>query len=144
MTVTKFLARDLVIEVRDAGDTAWLAVGGLNSLTHSPATARADTTGFDSNGREEHIVAQRGETWSLAGFAMEDVSTGSRDAGQSRVEDLGKLRGLNAMGEFRLTSPGGKTITFDASVEVTLAGGGHNDAAAWQAVLTVSGEPVYA
>lgn len=144
MAVTKFLARDLVIEVRDAGDTAWVAIGGLNSLTHSPATSRADTTGFDSNGREEHIVAQRGETWTLAGFAMEDVGAGTRDAGQERVEDLGKLRGLDAQGSFRVSSPGGNTITFDASAEVTLAGGGHNDAAAWQAVLTVSGEPVYA
>ena len=144
MAVTKFLARDLTIEVRDAADTTWLAIGGLNSLTHSPATARADTSGFDSNGREEHIVAQRGDTWTLAGFAMEDVADGSRDAGQERVEDLGKLIGLDATSSFRVTSPGGNTITFDASVEVTLAGGGHNDAAAWQAVVTVTGEPVYA
>jgi len=144
MAVTKFLARDLTIEVRDAGDTAWVAIGGLNSLTHSPATSRADTTDFDANGREEHIVAQRGESWTLSGFAMEDVGTGARDAGQERCETLAKVQGLAAMGSFRLTSPGGNTITFDASVEVTLAGGGHNDAAAWQASLTVSGDPVYA
>ena len=144
MAVTKFLARDLTIEVRDAADTAWLPIGGLNSLTHSPSTARADTTDFDSNGRAEHIVAQRGESWTLAGFALEDVATGDRDAGQLRVEELGRARGLNATGSFRITSPGGNTITFDASAEVTIAGGGHNDAAAWNAALEVSGEPVYA
>lgn len=144
MAVTKFLARDLALEVRDAADTEWLAVGGLNSLTHAPSTARADTTAFDSNGRDEHIVASRGDSWTLAGFAMEDVGDGTRDEGQARIEDLGKLRGLDATGSFRMTSPGGNTITFDASAEVTLAGGGHNDAAAWQAVITVTGEPVYA
>lgn len=144
MAVTKFLARDLTIEVRDAGDTTWVAIGGLNSLTHSPSTSRADTTDFDSNGRAEHIVAQRGESWALAGFSLEDVATGSRDAGQERCEVLGQATGLDGLGQFRITSPGGNTITFYASVEVTLAGGGHNDAAAWNAGLEVSGEPVYA
>lgn len=144
MAVTKFLARDLVIQVRDGADTQWLTIGGLNSLTHAPATARADTSSFDSNGREEHLVAQRGETWTLAGFSMEDVAAGTRDPGQARVEAIGKLIGLGGLGVFMVTSPGGNTVTFDASAEVTLAGGGHNDAAAWQAVVTVTGEPEYA
>jgi predicted secreted protein len=144
MAVTKFLARDLTIEVLDDDDVTWLPIGGLNSLTHSPATSRADTTDFDSNGRAEHIVAQRGESWALAGFALEDVATGDRDAGQARVEALGQAVGLGATGSFRITSPGGNTATFDGSVEVTLAGGGHNDAAAWQAALEISGDVVYA
>jgi hypothetical protein len=146
MPQTKFLARDLVIEVNDGLGSAeenWLTIGGLNTLTHSPATTRADTTDFDSNGREEHIVAQRGETWTLSGFSIEDVASGDRDTGQTRVEVLGRARGLGALGLFRVTSPGGNEIEFSASAEVTIHGGGHNDAAAWQAVLTVSGEPDY-
>lgn len=143
MTATKFLARDLTIEVEDETPDSWLTIGGLNSLTHSPSTARADTTGFDSNGRDEHIVASRGESWTLAGFAIEDVATGERDAGQLRVEALGRARGLGALGRFRVTSPGGSTLVFEASAEVTLHGGGHNDAAAWQAAIQVSGEPEY-
>lgn len=143
MTATKYLARDLAIEIWDADASEYVAVGGLNTLTHSPSTARADTTGFDSNGRDEHIVASRGESWTLAGFSIEDVATGERDAGQLLIEALGRVTGLSAMGQFQVTSPGGNKIRFEASAEVTIHGGGHNDAAAWQAVLQVSGTPVY-
>lgn len=142
MAKTKFLARDLTIEV-DNGSGTFLPIGGLNSLTHSPSTTRADTTDFDSNGHEEHLVAQRGESWTLAGFYIEDVTTGAKDAGQARCEALGLVGSLASMGRFRVTSPGGNEITFAGSTEVTLHGGGTNDAAAWQAVVTVSGESEY-
>lgn len=147
MAVTKYLARDTTIEINTAygsGGDDFVAIGGLNTLTHSPATETADTTDFDSGGRPEHIVAQRGDSWALAGFALEDVTTGDRDEGQAAVEALGKVIGLSALGQFRVTSPGGNTATFLASAEVTLAGGGLNDAAAWSANLTVSGDVTYA
>ena len=145
MGTTKFLARDLTIAVEDPETPdSYITIGGLNSLTHAPSTSRADTTDFNSNGRDEHIVASRGESWTLAGFAIEDVETGDRDPGQLIVEALGRARGLGATGSFQVISPGGNTITFDASAEVTLHGGGHNDAAAWQAAIQVTGEPEYA
>ena len=153
MAITKFLARDLTCEIStgasgdesldDALDDTYLEILGLNSLTHAPSTSRADTTEFDSNGRDEHLIASRGETWTLAGFTLEDVDTGERDPGQLACEALGRLVGPAGMGYFRVTSPGGNAIYFQASVEVTLHGGGTNDAAAWQAVLTVNGEPAY-
>lgn len=145
MAVTKFLARDLTIEVQtNSVGPVFSAIGGLNNLSHSPSTERADTTGFDSGGRAEHIVAQRGDSWTLTGHTLEDVADGSRDAGQEAVETLGRATGTAAIGTFRLTSPGGNTVTFDASVEVTTAGGGHNEAATWSAVLEVTGAPAYA
>ena len=152
MAVTKYLARDLTIAISTAvgadtikgtADDTWTIIGGLNTLTHAPSTARADTSSFDSNGRDEHLIASRGETWTLAGFSLEDVANGDRDAGQAAVEALGKLVGPAGLGWFKVTSPGGNAIRFEASVEVTIHGGGHNDAAAWQAVVTVNGEPQY-
>ena len=152
MAVTKYLARDLSIAIHTGpgvdtilgtADDVKSVIGGLNSLTHAPSTSRADTSSFDSNGRDEHLVASRGETWTLAGFSLEDVGDGTRDPGQEATEALGKLVGPAGIGWFTITSPGGNTILFEASVEVTLGGGGHNDAAAWQAVLTVTGEPTY-
>lgn len=156
MAITKFLARDLSIAIStDPGtdtisgttDDTWTPINGLNSLTHAPSTSRADTSAFDSNGRDEHLVASRGETWTLAGFALEDVSggagAGDRDPGQEAVEASSKLVGPAGMAFYRITSPGGNVIIFEASAEVTLMGGGHNDAAAWQAVLQVNGEPTY-
>lgn len=146
MAVTKFLARDLDIEINTGtiGSPVWTAIGGLNSLTHSPSSTDAETTDFDSDGRAEHMKAERGDAWSLAGYTLEDVSTGDRDAGQAAVETLAQAVGLTSLGQFRITSPGGNTITFLASAEVTLHGGGNNDAAAWAASLTVSGAVVYA
>ena len=144
MAKTKFLARDLTIEVESETPDDFLPIGGLNSLTHSPATTRADTTDFDSNGHEEHLVAQRGESWTLAGFYIEDVTDGTKDAGQARCAALGLVGSLASMGRFRVTSPGGNTITFAGSSEVTLHGGGTNDAAQWQCVVTVSGSSDFA
>jgi len=151
--ITKFLARDLTAEistqgsgdsdVSDALDDQYIEILGLNSLTHAPSTSRADTTEFDSNGRDEHLIASRGETWTLAGFTLEDVDTGERDPGQELCEAYGRIVGPAGMAYFRITSPGGNAIYFQASVEVTLHGGGTNDAAAWQVVLTVNGEPTY-
>lgn len=144
MAVTKFLARDLTIEIEDPDDVgSFVNVGGVHSLTHSPSTAKANTSDFNSNGRSEHLVAERGETWTIAGFALEDVATGQQDEGQQLCEQLGRERGPASIGVFRITSPGGNAIVFDASVEVTIHGGGNNDAAAWQAVIEVTGEPDY-
>lgn len=152
MAITKFLARDLTISIHTAAgvdtilgtaDDTKVVIGGLNSLTHSPSLARADTTSFDSNGHDEHLPASIGATWTLSGFTLEDVDTGDRDPGQAAVEALAQLVGPAGLGYFTVESPGGNTIRFQASAEVTLSGGGHNDAAAWQAVLTMNGEPVY-
>lgn len=146
MAVTKFLARDLdiAIDTGGSGSPHYTAIKGLNSLTHSPSSTDAETTDFDSAGHSEHMKAERGDSWTLAGFHLEDVSTGTRDPGQAAVEALAELMGNSSLGTFRITSPGGNTITFDASAEVTLAGGGNNDAASWQAVIRVSGETVFA
>lgn len=152
MALTKFLARDLTIEVSTgvgtdtiAGttDDTWTPIKGLNSLTHSPGSSDVDTTDFDSDGHAEHMKAERSESWALAGFSLEDVTTGARDPGQLAVETLGRAMGPASLGWFRITSPGGNRIVFQASAEVTLAGGGNNDAAAWEVSLTVSGEPDY-
>jgi hypothetical protein len=140
MAVTKFLARDLTIEIASAGSGGgYVEIHGLNTLTHSPSSSDAETTDFDSDGRAEHMKAERGDTWTLAGFTLEDVLTGDRDPGQAAVEALAQEVGLDSLGAFRITSPGGNTLDFQASAEVTLAGGGNNDAAAWQCVIRVSG-----
>lgn len=144
MAVTKFLARDLTIEIASSGSGgSYLPIKGLNSLTHSPTSTDADTTDFESDGVSEHMKAERGESWTLAGFSLEDVLNGDRDPGQLAVEALAQQVGLASLGNFRLTSPGGNVATFAASAEVTKGGGGNNDPASWQAVIRVSGEVSY-
>ena len=145
MAITKFLARDIAIEIEDpSSGGGYTAIGGLNTLTHAPASTDAVTTDFDSAGRAEHMKAERGDVWTLAGFKLEDVLSGDGDPGQLLVEALSHEMGPLSLGAFKLTSPGGNTIDFEASAEVTLPGGGNNDAGTWQAVITVSGPVAFA
>src|SRR6185369_4091947 len=119
MAVTKFLARDLTIEIATGGSGGgYIPVKGLNTLTHSPSSTDAETTDFDSEGHSEHMKAERGDSWTLAGFTLEDVLTGTRDPGQAAVESLAKELGLGSLGAFRITSPGGNKLDFSASAEV--------------------------
>jgi hypothetical protein len=140
MAVTKFLARDLTIEVDAAGSGGgFVEIKGLNSITHAPTSTDAETSDFNSGGRSEHLKAERGDSWTCAGFTLEDVVTGDRDPGQARVEAISQLVGPEALTRFRITSPGGNTIIFFGTAEVTLSGGGTNDASQWQAVVRASG-----
>lgn len=140
MGVTKFLARDLTIEVDAAGSGGgFVEIKGLHSITHAPTSTDAETSDFNSEGRSEHLKAERGDSWTCAGFTLEDVVTGDRDPGQARVEEVAQLVGPEALVRYRITSPGGNTIIFFGSAEVTLSGGGTNDASQWQAVIRASG-----
>jgi hypothetical protein len=139
----KFLARDLLIEINtgSVASPAWTEIGGLTSLTHAPATERADASGFDSQGRAEHMVTQRGDTWTLEGHSKIDPADGAQDEGQAAVEASSTAVGIAAEEHYRFTVPGtGSPVReFTATAEVTLPGGGTNDLAAWGAVLEVTG-----
>jgi len=146
MATTKFLARDLAISVRTAvGPDVFTPILGLDTLTHSPATEKADTTGFDEDGRATHIVAQRSESWELAGKALLDVAAvgEGKDPGQKAVEVLADAVGAAAEGRFQLVDPAGNKREFSATVEHTRPGGGHNDGATWGATLEMTGPAVY-
>lgn len=138
----KVLARDWVWEIEDQGD--YIRIGGIESFSPSPTKSDADGTDFDSQGWEEHQVATRGVSYTLEGFYKEDPDTGLRDAGQEAVEALANRTGRESLGDFRLTSPGGTTITFKASADIPTSGGGHNDNTSWSATVRMSGPPTKA
>jgi len=60
----------------------------------------------------------------LSGFYIEDKTTGDRDPGQELVDELAEKIGEEAIGNFKLTSPGGTVMTFRGSVEPGDIGGG--------------------
>jgi predicted secreted protein len=141
MAVTKFLARDVTPTVKIS--STYTAIAGIKTLAHSPSKVVADSTDFDSAGHAEHVVVQRGDQWTLSGDFMEDVSSGVRDPGQEALVNASHEIGLGSTVSVKLTSPFGNTVTFDCSVETTGPAGGHNDLATFQAVLEVTGAPVY-
>lgn len=142
-TARKFLARDLAIAVNTGtiASPTWTPVKGLTSITHSPSSERTDSTTFDSAGRAEHMMAQRGDAYALEGFKLVDPADGVGDTGQEAVEAAGRAIGTAAEKQFKLTLPGtgADIFTFLGTVEVTGAGGGTNDLAGWGADIEVTG-----
>jgi len=139
MPVQKVLARDWKVEVKDDSST-WQEVGGVVTLGFGGSKTAADTTDFDSDGWEEHLVSRRGRSLTLEGHYLEDPDTGDRDPGQEAIDDLANAMGAEAVGDFKLTSPGGKVMTFSGSVEPADVGGGDADVTSWGATITVDGE----
>lgn len=143
MPAVKVLARGWKLEI-DTGTTTptWTQIKGISSFTFSNGKNDADTTDFDSNGNQEHIVASRNRTLSAEGFYLEDAATKTRDVGQQAIEDAGVAIGTASIKKFRLTSPAGIKREFSASVNVGDTGGGNDDPTSWGFELTVSGTPI--
>jgi hypothetical protein len=139
MALVRVLAREWKMEVEDEL-AAFVEVGGINTFAFGGSKTDADTTGFDSEGWAEHLVAERSRTLTMEGFYIEDKDTGARDPGQEIVDGLAEKIGEEAIGNFKLTSPGGTVLTFSGSVEPADIGGGHNDATSWGATITINGK----
>lgn len=142
MAVTKVLARDWVASINTGTyvSPVWTEIKGLNTLTFSNGKNDAETTDFNSEGFEEHIVASRNAELGIEGLFLEDPSDGSRDPGQEAVEALAELMGNDSLGDFKLVSPGGTGKRFYASAQIGDVGGGNDDATSWSATLTRSGQ----
>lgn len=146
MAATKQLVRVRTHEINTGtvDVPVWTPIKGINSTSHSESSTDAETTDYDSGGHPEHMVAERGESWTLSGHKLIDSATGAGDPGQEAVETASRTMGPDSLDQFRWTYPGGKTETFMASAKVTKPGGGNNDPMTWSATLRVSGEPTLA
>lgn len=129
----------------DLLDDEYLHVSGVTSFSPSTEKNDADVTDFDSNGWQEHMVASRGLSFDIEGYHIEDDTTGVRNAGQERLEELGRAMAKDSTAEFRVVTPGGDNIdmtaSFDAPMYGQSTGGGNDDPAGWSVTMTVTGEP---
>lgn len=140
MPPVKVLAKDWKLEISDMGATpAFTTVKGLDTFTFSGGKTDADTTTFDSEGWEEHLVAGRSRTLTGAGKYLEDDS-GDQDPGQEMIEQAAEQIGEDSLVDFKLTSPSGKVRSFKASVDLGDIGGGNNDPTSFGFELKVSGQ----
>jgi uncharacterized protein YjdB len=144
MAAVKVLARGWKVEIQNPDTLSWNEIKGIDTLTFSGSKNDADTTTFDDNGWNTHLVASRGRTISLGGKYLEDPTTGDRDAGQSLVDALNDAIGTESLGSFKLTSPFGTVREFTASANVADVGGGNDDPTAWSCELTCSGAASFA
>lgn len=141
MTVTKYLARDHLFEVNNGtvGSPDWVEVKGLNTWSSTTTKNDADTTSFDEDGRMSHLPASRGNGFGLQGFALEDPDDASKDPGQAACESWANKIGTDGIQQFRITTPGGYVLTFEASADVKIGGGGKDDPTGWTCDMVVTG-----
>lgn len=66
---TKILARDWKKQVLSGGN--YLEIKGIHAFSVAAQKQDADTTDFESAGRNEHVVASRGTTITLEGYFLE-------------------------------------------------------------------------
>ena len=139
MAVTKVLARGWTLEIQNPDTLAWVTVNGLKSFSFDSEDNKADTTTFDDDGWNSHLVASRGRKIGCEGYYLEDQVSKARDPGQILVEDYNEIIGPDSLAYFRLTSPAGTVRYFYASVSIGGVGGGNDDPTGWNAELTTSG-----
>ena len=142
MAVTKILMRDVSwsINTGPPGSPVWVAIGGIDTATHTVTKNDQDSPDVNSAGRLEHMTVSRGDVFTLTGRRLEDYSGGARDAGQAAVEAAAQLFGVNSIArQLRGTSPGGHTMIALGSWKCTPWGGSHDDFASWEGEFTVTG-----
>lgn len=142
MATEPVLMRDFIAEINTGTEAVpvWVEILGLqDGPAHSPSSKGADVTTYKDNGRSDERIVSRGDKFTLKGERLEDPATGTRDPGQEAVEVAAALMGYDSGKQYRLTSPGGVTLTFVATAEVTMFGGGKEDFAEWSVDLTVCG-----
>lgn len=141
MAVTEIPSRDWTFQLNTgtSASPVWVAIGGITDHSLKRSSGETDTTDNDDDGRPTHMKMSRQDEWSLKGNYLEDVSTGDRDPGQEAVESWADEVGPDSIKEFRITSPGGTTRTFDASAEVQQPGGGNDDHEKWECTVKQSG-----
>jgi predicted secreted protein len=142
MTAVKIPARNLILQVQAADGVTWLPVAGLTSVEVDPnaESAKVDVTSFDSAGSYEGRVMQRGSALTLAGWLIKDDTTGVQDAGQARIDTLGKAVGEASVGTVRFRHPmDTQWKVWSCYVEPGKFGGKTNDESQWGATITRSG-----
>jgi hypothetical protein len=142
MAVVKIPARNIIFQIQAADGVTWLPIGGLTEVQIDPSAngAKADVTTFDSGGNYEERVTQRGLMMTLAGFILKDATTGTKDAGQARVDFLGVQTGEGSLGTARYRHPMDvQWQNVSCTVDPSPIGGKFNDESVWGAKLTRSG-----
>lgn len=145
MALTKVLARKWKFEIETTTPDTFVVIKGINTFTLPPPEAQeADASDFDNDGWDDSVVVGRNQTLTLEGLRIEDPANGNRDAGQERMEVLGRETGDLAEAKFRITTPGNDTITGKVSVSTAGgSGGGTRDLSSWSGAVKFKGKPTF-
>jgi hypothetical protein len=136
------LARQFQLEI-NTGTTAvpvWVHIGGITNISPSQDSTKTDDGHFDSGGRAKHSVVERGDSFQVDMLYLED-DAGVRDPGQQALLDISRQIGNAGKTEYRYIYPNGTdAVTFRASADMALPGGGKTDNANMSVTVTVDGD----
>lgn len=148
-TPDKVILRDFQMAINTGTDAVpvWTKIMGLDEdgISFSPSNRTVSFMDANDGGWAKDLPLGRGAQYTLKGARMEASDDGTRDPGQAAVEALMYAVGLDALGQFQVTSPAAatpETLVFKAWVEATPMGG--SDKATWGAVLHCYDQPAAA
>lgn len=147
MTATPLptIARDFSLKINTGTVAApvWTSIGGITQISPQPSTTMSDDGDFDSAGRAQSSVVERGDAFNITLNYKEDPNStpkGARDPGQQAVMDAAAAIGPAAKKEYQYATPNGWVYQFTANAEVAKPGGGKTDNASMTFTLTVDGD----
>ena len=133
------LARKWKFFIGTGEDKKFVQISGITSFTISKSKEDLDTTDFDNDGYDSHVVGGRGFSIKVSGHMRMD-STGQRCAGQARVEACGELMGVDSIVPLVILPPAGKGYLVHGSINIADVGGGNKDKTSWGFDLTGEGK----
>lgn len=127
----KVLARNWKFFVETATPKTFERITGVESFTITRDKEDLDTTDFDNDGYDSHVVVGRSVEMEIEAGMRMNTKTGKRCAGQERVEIIGEAFLDESIGKFHIVDPAGTVYELNGSVKLADVGGGTKDKTSW-------------
>lgn len=131
----RVLARNWKFFIETKTSKTFERITGLETFTISHSSEEMDTTDFDTDGYNSHVIVGRGVELSLEGAYKMDKQTKERCAGQARVEEVAEGFMAESIAKIHVEDPAGNMYEFSGSVTLGSVGGGVKDKTSWGATI---------
>lgn len=135
MATKRVLARNWKFFIETSTSRTFERITGLETFSITHSSEELDTTDFDTDGYDTHVIVGRGVELSLEGALKIDTSTKGRCPGQARVEVVAEGFMDESIGTFHIEDPAGNVFMFTGSVTLGTVGGGVKDKTSWGATI---------
>lgn len=134
-TKKRVLARNWKFFVETATPKTFTRITGLETFSISHSSEELDTTDFDNDGYDSHVIIGRGVELSLEGAMKMDTKTKERCPGQERLEVIAEGFLDESIAKLHIEDPAGNVYEFTGSVTLGSIGGGTKDKTSWGATV---------
>ena len=131
----RVLARNWKFFIETITPKTFERITGLETFSISHSSEELDTTDFDNDGYDSHVIIGRGVELSLEGAMKMDTKTKERCPGQARVEAIAEGFLDDSIAKIHVEDPAGNVYEFTGSVTLGSIGGGTKDKTSWGATI---------